>query len=155
MKQQQNLFQIFTRKLVELGLSRHQIFTIPDWYFLNTTGLAVRLVTLAASPFQQTLPYRWWRISRSWICLARCKLGVVRHSVNLRTSTSGRFTPQGLLDFEFRKVHFLRWMHGSLFNTSAWQSFPLYWMAFEMLPISANMYSICGDISVLKFRWSA
>jgi hypothetical protein len=30
--------------------------------------------------------------------------------------------------------------------------FLLYSMAFEMLPISSNMYSICGDISVLKFR---
>jgi hypothetical protein len=28
-------------------------------------------------------------------------------------------------------------------------------MAFERLPISANMYSICRYISVLKFRWSA
>jgi hypothetical protein len=35
-------------------------------------------------------------------------------------------------------------------------SFPLYSMAFEimafeMLPISSNMYSICGYISVLTF----
>jgi hypothetical protein len=28
-------------------------------------------------------------------------------------------------------------------------------MAFEVLPISANRHSICGYISVLKFRWSA
>jgi hypothetical protein len=36
--------------------------------------------------------------------------------------------------------------------TSFMTAFPLYSMPFEMLPISANMYSICGYISVLKFR---